>query len=1464
MATTIEQLELEVRSNAGSAVSGIEALSNALAKLKSATKGGVGLTTVANQFNKFNSAMTSLDSSSASKINALADSLSRLKSLNGIKLSSTLAKQISAIGAASNSIAATDFSGLANLTTALAPLSSFKASGFTTAINALNRLPKVSKTLDSMNLGHFTSQIQKLSTALAPLATQLDTIGNAFNRLPTKLQSVVTATNRLSTANQTASMSYINLYAKAKMAIAAVRGIAGAVAGWLNSSNQYIEDMNLFAVSMGDAAGEAQAFAEKAGEALGINPGEFMRNQGVFNTIISGFGVASDKAALMSKNLTQLGYDISSFYNISYTDAIQKLQSGISGELEPLRRIGYDLSVARLQEEAYALGIQKSVSAMTQAEKSQLRYHAIMTQVTQVQGDMARTLESPANQIRILKAQLEQCSIAIGNLFLPALQAILPYAIAVAKVIRYLAQTIASFFGIKMQDYTSALSSASTSVGGVASGADDAASGLKNATGAAKKLKAVLLGIDELNVYTPNSDSSGSGGAGGVGGGDLGIDLPTYDFFKDLAESKANKIFEEMKKHLKDILELAGMIGTAFLSWKIADGIIKALQWLSTLKGFNLAGSIGFKIAGLGAFLDGWKDIKEAVQDIIKNGANFTNVTKLISGFAKEIGAAFVFLGNIKLAGAAFVIAGVTGIMSNISDIIKNGANFDNVTDLVKNIGFFISGIGMLTGSPVLAGGGMILAGVTILIQNLGDVMEAIRTGDWSGVDKISIVSGIALLIGGVIVAFKTVKTVAESASAISSTATAVRSVASTTQAVSTSVSQGLNPALVDIAKNLLLGIGIIAEVAGAAILIVGAIFVLGEELKLVANAWTPVIENGGTVLVALASGSALLVAVGVATAALGTVGTGLAANIGIGTLLLTEVSVATDLFAAEIAAIGGLLGLVAQAWTPVIANAPTVETGIVTGTALLVAIGVATAALGLATVASAGTIPLAIGLGTALLVELSGAFVIFCESLKAVAKELSEGLAPELVILNGALPSLTTNMHNFVQFMKNFANEVVAYTKADVIASLASTIDTIIGWFTTNPISKLTKDVNDVYEQTKDLNDKLNLAVPELKTAVDLLTSYNDFLQKLSKLSDSNVELSSGLYLNLYEIGKNLVTGFVEGIRSQSSSLSASGTEFVNTLLSSISTAWNGITSFFTSALTNLETNVRTTWTSIQTTTSTTWTTVQTNTTTIWTSIQQFLATTWNTIQTNITTSLTAIHTTAVTITTSIASSLNAAWTSITSQTLSAWSQMVSNAQQKFAELNSLIVSKMNEATNFLNSVNWGSIGSNLVNGLLRGLQNAWDSVTSWVSEAASDLTRTMQDAFDIHSPSRVWAELGMYLDLGLQEGMQGGVSGLVSTANQIANTVTTAATPTIDTSPNIPTPTYRVDTATYSNPNATDSSDSNGIATILEQMLAYMQSENRDNDVKVVIDGREVFNAVVKENNRAIQRTGVSPIRV
>ncbi len=1109
MSTTIEQLELEVQSNSTSAVGGIDALSESLRRLKAATapvsKGGVGLGALSNSLKKFSQSVSGL---------------------TGL----TLARE-----------------QVQGLVDALKPLESVQKSGFGSLANGLDKLVKLAPQIDTVteslrktDLDSFAEQCNRVATAITPLATQMEKVAAGFSAFPAKIQRLLKGNTSLAASNTTLGKSYVNLAAKISLAYMGMRRIAGVIASWITDSNSYIENMNLFNVSMGQYAEEAQRYAEQVGEVMGINPGEWMRNQGVFMTITDGFGVASDRAYTMSKNLTQLTYDLASFYNISTSDAFQKLESGISGELEPLRRLGYDLSVARLQQEAYNLGIDKSVMSMTQAEKAELRYYAIMTQVTNAQGDMARTLEAPANQLRILQAQVEQATRALGNLFLPILKAILPYAIALAKAIRMVAEIIAGFFGVSIPEFDTG----ADAIGGIASGADEAADGLGDASKKAKALKNALLGIDELNVITPPDDSAGGGaGVGGIGGGGgLGFELPTYDFIADAVNEQVDKIMAKIQPFLDWVREniseiLAGVvaIGAAFLAWKIAKGVQDFLKWLSTMKGFNIVGSIGFKIAGLGLFLDAWNTMKEAIQDIMENGANFTNVTKLISGFAEALGAAFLLFGNIKMAGAMLVISGLSGIVSAISDMVNNGINWDNALFLVKNIGLFLSGIGLFTKNTQLGGVGLIIADATLIVDNLKGFLEAIRTGDWSGVDAVEIAAGALMVAGGFILTLKKFDQLKDKADAGQAATQAFETVTDTTSKLDTTINTGLSPKLKSLAKNLGLGLVVIAEVTAAALLIVGAIALMGKGLEQVGDAWEPVIANGETVATAIGVGAGILAAVGLAAYALGTGGKTIAVNIGIGTAILLELGVAAGLFIVEIWAIGKGLDEIGQAWEPVLNNGERIATAIGVGTGLLVAIGVVTAALGAATVASAGLLPLAIGLGTALLVELAAAFVLFVESLVAVADELNYRLDPPLMALNEKLPGLSSNMSDFVDFMTEFAGQVVRYTEVSAIAGLSATIDTIIGWFTQDPIEKLANDVENISNQTADLNDKLEIAVPELQTAADLLQEYKDLLTQIENLCDSNVELSTGMFVNMKEVGQSLVTGFVDGIQSKS-----------------------------------------------------------------------------------------------------------------------------------------------------------------------------------------------------------------------------------------------------------------------------------------------------------------------------------------
>ena len=1199
VSTTIEQLELEVQSSATSAVAQLDALASSLGKVKSATKGGVGLTAVARQLTTLNTALNSISSTNADNLNKMAQGLQALSSCGNLKLSSSVANQISNLGTAVRSLNGTDFSSLGRLADALTPLSTIGKSNLNSFISQLQRLPQavqglngvdigglgtqiselvsalsplsqmgknnltsfvtqlgkipaLMQSLKTVNIGELASQVQQLADAFAPLATQMQAISSGFAAFPARIQKLITSTNNLSKSNDRASTSYVNLAAKIGIAIVAVKKAASVLAGFINKSNQYVEDLNLFTASMGEYASAAQEYAERVSEIVGIDPAEWLRNQGVFMTITKGFGVASDRAYTMSRNLTQLGYDISSFFNIPFEEAFQKLQSGIAGELEPLRRLGYDLSVARLQQEAYTLGIEKKVSAMTQAEKAELRYYAIMTQVTTAQGDMARTLNAPANQLRVLQAQVTQCARAIGNIFIPALNAILPYAIAVAKVIRLIANAIASLFGFALPEID--YSGIGATVGGVADSTQDIGDGLGDATKKAKELKNALLGIDELNIISPPEDTSGSGagGIGDIGGGGLGFDLPTYDFLDGAISSKVDEIVQKMKEwlglnkeidswadlfdtRLGKILLTVGAIGAGLAAWKIAKGVADFVKYITSFKGF------GAGWAGLGA-LGLLSDLNEFIgyfQDFLENGATFQNVVGMISEFTGAIGDCLIILGNLKIGGALKVVQGIGEIAVAIKDISESGVNWENANTAIRGLTNIAIGIGVFTGNLKVAAWGLAIQGFTSIITEIGANWDAIKQGDWSGVDKVTLIIGALEVLGGLAMALDVFSKLKEVAT-IGEASEAVTTVATATETLDTTVSTKLSPNLTSLAKNLGLGIVIVAEVAAAALLITGAIILLGEGLAQVGESWQPVINNGGTVLAAMGIGIGILAVVGIVTALLGSVGTPLIVNIALGTAILAELGIATGLFLVEIWAIGKGLDEIGQAWQPVLDNGETIAT--------------------------------AIGLGTALLVELAAAFIIFTESLIAVANELGDNLAPALDRLNGKLPTLSTNMSKFVDFMTDFAGEVVRYTEVSAIAGLSATIDTIIGWFTQDPVEKLADDVENIYNQTTTLNEKLNLAVPELKTAIDLLKQYKGFLTEMETLCNSNVELSTGMFVNMKEVGQKLVTGFVDGIKSKSSDFSNAAKTLVDGFKNSLNTNAATCKSSFISWASNLK----------------------------------------------------------------------------------------------------------------------------------------------------------------------------------------------------------------------------------------------------------------------------------------------------
>lgn len=1195
MADNVEMqgIEFQIVNDSAAASAGVEVLAKKLAELKTSISGSTtALSKVAAGISQIKNAVNNMNTGDfANKMNRISNSLSNLKAqTDSLKISASVGNQLAAINQAITNLPETPGEKLRNLASGLQPLSELGRSNMTSFINQLKKLPEVIQELEKADIDKFTQHMKNLASAMKPFADEMNKVSSGFSAFPSRIQRLITSTEqyngtvRRATTNTNAWSSAL----KGLSLAVAYRAIAKFLGNAIGKASEYTETLNLFAVSMGQYAEEAYNYAQKVSEVMGIDPAEWMQNQAVLNTIISGFGVAGDKAAFMSKNLTQLTYDLQSYYGeaLGTTTAqmSQKVQSAIAGELEPLRRLGYDLSVARLQEEALSLGITKRVSAMNQAEKSQLRYYAMMTQVTEVQGDMGRTLEQPANMLRILRAQLEQAARAIGNLFIPVLTKVLPIAIALASALRQIIGAIAELFGVTIQD-----PEWGSSFGNAASGSGAIADNMDSAAGSAKELKRYLAGFDELNVLPDQNQGSGGGGAG-VGGGDLGLDLPGYDFLKTVTDKidewkkKLQPAVDWITSHLKEIGEVAEGIATTFLAWKISESLIRGVDTLSGFfKNISKVGSL--TLGGIG-FIADLNEFMKALKDIQENGANFSNVSKLISEFAGMVGDIAILGGKYKLGGALKLVQGVGEIVSAVKDITDKGRlDWGNANNAIRGLTDIAIGIGVFTGHLNVSGWAMAIQGLSSVIAEIATNWEAIKKGDWSGVDKATLLIGAIEIMGGIATAldlFSKLK-------GISNAGSAAQSVSQTAEAAGNlgdAIGGNLSPKMLSLAKNIGLGVGILAEVAAGAIIFVGAIAVLGWELSKVGEAWQPVIDNAGTVAIAVGVGTVLMAAIGVACYALGTAGATVALNVGIGTAILLELGVATALFLAEIWGVGKGLDEIGKAWEPVLNNGEDIATAIGIGTGLLVGIGVVTAALGVATVASAGLLPLAIGLGTAILVELAGAFILFTESLVAVADELNDNLAPSMRDLNGTLPQLTSDTHDFTVFMTSLASEISNYT--DSMGSI--TWDSIVGGFRKlfvgNPIRDFADKVGAVASDASVLNEKLTTANGELETAVTLLTDYIAFMTTMKQLTGDagTIELSTGIFTNLKDAGSKLVTGFSAGMVEETPKLSSAFNNiletqktFSNQFLSGWTSLWSSVSISFAGYWNNVLGNMAT-----------------------------------------------------------------------------------------------------------------------------------------------------------------------------------------------------------------------------------------------------------------------------------------------
>ena len=718
----LSSLIIEVDAEAKEASKGIDAVASALSRLNASSK----LTKVINSITKLSDSLTKLSGATGS-VGSLERVVTALNKLSAVQKPAGLTNALNSLKKFPDIVAGLNPSKLTAFSEAMQPIANAlsqlsdvqKLSGLNSAFNTLQKLPKITESLDSTDLEKFAGQLERVRAAIAPLASEMQKVSSGFSALPNNIQRTITAIQKVSAANRTASSSFKTLgsniaFSAAKFTVfgIALQRIADYLGDSIVNFNAYVENVNLFSVSMGEFTPIAAEFTQALQDILGVDASGAMRNMGVIQNLTTSFGVAADQAYILSKNITQLGYDFASFFNISTEEAFTKLQAAISGELEPIRRLGVDISEARLQQELFALGVNTTVENLSQADKSLLRYIAIMKQTGNAQTDMARTLDSPANAVRVLQAQLDLFSRSLGSLFIPALNTILPYLTAFTMVAREAVTALAALFGVTVE-FADATSSVSTVTDSVGNNLDNVAD---SATAAAKAVAYLIGGFDELNVL-PSASSSGGGSGSGSASSVLGdVSLPEYDIFEGATESKAKELAEQIKKigenivdFLKPAIPVLEGVGAGLAAMFIVKKVSDFIKAFSGLKGFSgIIGGVSDALLTFNTYMEGGygfaTSFSKGIGAFRESLSTTTKVMLGVGGFVAVLVTAYETMKNFKTGTmdayeAMGTLVGVAGLVGTA------------LTVALGPIGLVITAVGLLAGGYLgLRDGAMQLA----------------------------------------------------------------------------------------------------------------------------------------------------------------------------------------------------------------------------------------------------------------------------------------------------------------------------------------------------------------------------------------------------------------------------------------------------------------------------------------------------------------------------------------------------------------------------------------------------------------------------------------------------------------------------------------------------------------------------------------------------------------------------------
>lgn len=688
----LDSLKLTIKANATDANNALDKLVENLKNLSSSLGviNNVNFSNFSNGVKNITDAMQGMKNVSKADFTRLSEGMKKISSIDTAAINKA-STAMTYLGKSFNSMQAT--SEATKQITEL--VTGIKQLGYASAAKAIDNIPKLSSAMKQLmqelsKAPQVSQNLIDMTNALANLSRTGASSGRAATSLSKNFLNVSSSANSATKSSWSLASAFGKLYASYWLVFRGISKLGDSI----DIASSLIEVENVVRTTFGNYENLVNDMAKTSIQDFGMSELSVKQYSSRFQAMGVAMGFSQKKMADMSIELTKLTADMASFYDVEQSDVARNLQAIFTGETEPLRKYGLDLTQATLKEWALKNGLDANISSMTQAEKTMLRYKYVMANTAAAQGDFAKTADTWHNQTVILKQSFQELAGIIGtsliNAFKPFLSGL---NFAMTQVINFaetVTNALGAIFGWKFEVTNKGIADDWSDAAG---SADDIADSTGNAAKNVEKLNKGVRQFDELKLITTPDSSSGNGKKGsgtgaasadGASGGLVKVDTIWKDYksqiknLRELGEYIGNTLTDTLNsidwdsvyagarnfgKGLADFLnglispELFGAVGRT-IAGALNTAVYTALSFGETFDWENL----GFSIAtGINQFFETFdfastaKAINRWVQgiyDTIKTAIKNIKWSKVLEGIA-------TLIGDVELKTVAIIIGAV-------------------------------------------------------------------------------------------------------------------------------------------------------------------------------------------------------------------------------------------------------------------------------------------------------------------------------------------------------------------------------------------------------------------------------------------------------------------------------------------------------------------------------------------------------------------------------------------------------------------------------------------------------------------------------------------------------------------------------------------------------------------------------------------------------------------------------------